>query len=451
MTSEGKSREFRKIAQPLGTLYALEAILAVTCFTLYKSSAPNTETTFSMINLMAILSAFASVLLFGYLLIRYRTAYRSLALAATISFVSLAFAFLAAEMVVRLVARSSDGGTTIANVTLRPTWAEVVDRSRTLIHSNTTYFVYDPDLGWIVGRNRVSADGMYASSMEGVRSAKPGIAFADMHASQRVALIGDSNAFSLEVPFEDSLGNRLGESLGDRVQVLNFGVDGYGIDQTYLRYERDVHAWKPNVVLIVFIQHDLMRTMAVYPFVSFGWAGYLVKPRFDLERDRLEIINRPLPGPDEILGAAGPGKLHHIEYDPGYVNSDWAWRFDRGPMLLRLLTSMSPPWPHQTARGNADTVALNAKLFQTMYASIERDGAKPFLVYLPQLTGDDTVARNTLVASGLPYSDMTDCVVRVPEDLRRVPSGHHYSGRGNQAIADCISPAIRCALASTCR
>jgi len=86
---------------------------------------------------------------------------------------------------------------------------------------------------------------MYFSSVEGIRSAGPDVRFAHRSARRRVALIGDSNAFSFEVPFEESWGHHLQQLLGADAQVLNFGVDGYGIDQIYLRYRRDVRPWKP--------------------------------------------------------------------------------------------------------------------------------------------------------------------------------------------------------------
>ena len=126
---------------------------------------------------------------------------------------------------------------------------------------------------------------------------------ADENPRFRIALIGDSHAFSFEVPFEDSWGYHLQRLLGDGTQVLNFGVDGYGIDQAYLRYQRDVRPWKPKVVVIGFAGHDLWRALAVYPFVSFRWPGYLVKPRFAIEKEGLKLLNAPLPTPAEILGA----------------------------------------------------------------------------------------------------------------------------------------------------
>jgi hypothetical protein len=451
-----KPRDLGNIVQPLVTLYALEATIVVTCYALYKASAPNAGTSISGFAIVALAGALSSIAIAAFLIVRHRRAYRSLAVAAVISLVSTVLALSIAESVVRVLARSDDNGTTIANLALRPTWPEVVEHNRRLIqrdgsNSKNTYFVYDPDLGWVVGPSRQGADGLYASSTEGIRSAKPGISFADTPAKDRVALIGDSNAFSLEVPFEDSLGSDLAELLGDDVQVLNFGVDGYGIDQIYLRYQRDVRSWKPKVVLVVFIEHDLMRTMAVYPFISFGWSGYLVKPRFDIKDDQLEIINRPLPTPEAILHAAAPSELSNIEYDPGYMNADWSWRFDRGPMLLRLLTSLSPRWPNQPPLGHADTVALNERLLRELIGAIERDGAEPLLVLLPRWSGSDDLAKTTLGALRHPYLDMRACLLQVPEEKRRVPSGAHYTKEGNQAIAQCALASVECALGRACK
>lgn len=61
----------------------------------------------------------------------------------------------------------------------------------------------------------------------------------------------------------------LERSLGSNATVLNLGVDGFGVDQTVLRYERDAWAWKPDVAILGLIDHDLLRTLSVYSFVTF--------------------------------------------------------------------------------------------------------------------------------------------------------------------------------------
>jgi hypothetical protein len=247
------------------------------------------------------------------------------------------------------------------------------------------------------------------------------------------------------VPFEDSWGHHLQQLLGHEVQVLNFGVDGYGIDQMYLRYQRDVRPWKPEVVGIGFDGHDFRRTMAVYPFVSFHWPGYLVKPRFVVEQGDLKLLNLPLPAPDEILSAAEVHQLPFIEYDLGYGTVDWRWRFERGPLLLRFLTSLSPRRPVTDPRVSDEaTQVVNSRLLGELAKSIEDSGAVPFLVLFTE--SGHPLAEATLARARLPFMAASECVADVPADRRRVPSGHHYTGPANRAIARCTAEVVEVGL-----
>ncbi len=376
---------------------------------------------------------------------------RAVAVALTTNLLTGAIAFLLLETTVRIAGRRTDQGLVVGSLNIQPTWPELVAQSGKLFAGatwatwDTSYFVYDRELGWSVGPNRRSRNGLYFSSLEGIRSAGPNVRMADIDARFRVALIGDSNAFSFEVPYEDSWGYHLQRILGDDVQVLNFGVDGYGLDQTYLRYLRDVRPWKPQVVLIGFVEHDLTRAMVVYPFVSFGWPGYLVKPRFVVENNDLKLLNVPLPTPREILGMNRIEQLPFVEYDLGFTTTDWSWRFNRAPLLFRFLTSAFPrsvrsgPYVSEEAK-----TALNSRLLAEIFRSIEQAGAVPLLVYMSQ--SSDTLVHETLAGAHVPYLAMARCVAQVPADRRRVPSGHHYTGVANEAIARCTAPAVERAL-----
>jgi len=442
-------RAFSDASRRLLGLFAVEAGALVTLFGLYK--AGDVRSLFTTKFAVLAITGVGLIALGIARVLQHPVPRRAFGIAVVANVVSVALAVGAAEIALRALARTTMEGTTIGNVAIRPTWSELVEQVRTMPPSDQTFFTYDAELGWTVGPNRHGGDGLYYSSVEGIRSAKPDVSYAAETPKYRVALIGDSNAFSLEVSFEDSWGYQLGRVLGSEVQVLNFGVDGYGIDQIYLRYLRDVRPWHPRVVVVGFIQHDLMRSMAVYPFVSLGWPRYLTKPRFDLSDGGMVIVNRPLPTPAEIARATAPADLPFIAYDPGFVDQEWEWRFDRGPVLLRFVTSLSPRWPHTPPLGRADTQALNSRLLNELVGAIERDGARPMLVYLPHWIGSDELALSTLQRSGLPYRNMTECLTDVPADQRRVPSGGHYTGIANTALAECVAPEVRCGLAaSTC-
>jgi hypothetical protein len=370
----------------------------------------------------------------------------------TTNLLSVLMALLLAETVVRLAAKQTENGIAVGSVNVRPTWPELVAQSRRVLGDiaswggRPSFFIFDPELGWTVGRNRQSSDGLYFSSFEGIRSPGPNIRMADERPRFRVALIGDSNAFSLEVPFEESWGYYLQRLLGNDVQILNFGVDGYGIDQTYLRYLRDVRPWKPDVVVVGFVPHDFVRTMAVYPFISMRWPGFLVKPRFVINSNEITLLNSHLPTPDKILGTRNVQDLPFVTYDVGYANSDWRWRFERGPMTLRVLTSVFPRWP-KANRDVSDEAAkrLNSRLLAELRHEIEATGAQTLFVLM---SGTSTgMAGDILAESHIPFMEMNPCVAKIPLSQRRVSSGYHYSGIGNHAIAECTAPGIERMLA----
>jgi len=446
---------YEHAAHILISLYLVQAAIAVILLGIYKTPVYD-RGLLSTRGGIAVLIGVVALVAAGWLLIRRSVASgssfgRAFGLGLTANFLSGIAALLLLEATIRLVAKGSQDQILIGSVIVRPSWPELRIRSRSffagLAHwddRDTSYFVYDRELGWTVGPNRKSKNGLYFSSIEGIRSGRPNVRMADQSPGFRVALIGDSNAFSFEVPFEQSWGYQLQQLLGDDVQVLNFGVDGYGIDQTYLRFQRDVRPWNPQVVLIGFIAHDLKRTMAVYPFVSFEWPGYLVKPRFAMENGEPTLLNVPLPTPEEIFNSNEIQSLPFIEYDLGYGSAEWYWRFDHGPLLLRYLTSTVPRWSVADPQVSEEaSIALNSALLTRLVKSVERTGAVPLLV---ALSPSNTLMREAVARAGVAVMDGTKCLLDVPANLRQMPSGTHYTGLANQAIARCTAPVVDLAL-----
>lgn len=393
---------------------------------------------------------------------------RSLALGLAVNAWSLLLALGLAEAIVRSVAVRMPAGISVSGVQLLATWPELVARSGAAIAGvspsgtwDESFLVSDRDLGWSLGRGRHDRSGRYASSQEGIRSSEPAVRYGDRKARFRVALLGDSNAFSLEVPFEATWGAQLEQMLGPDAQVLNFGVDGYGVDQMVLRYQRDVRPWHPNVVLVGFIGDDLVRSMAVYPFITFEWPGFVVKPRFALEDGKLRLLNSPLPLPEEVLSAKRMSDLPFIEHDLGYQTKDWRWRPRWTPMLARLLISRSPHWleggPLVSFEATAD---LNRELLRSLQESIERDGAAAIFVEMVDLgsralAGDwqhrapeGGLVAQTLAGTQIQLVDLAPCLEKVPRAERRVPSGYHFTGAGNRAVASCTAGPVANALAT---
>ena len=360
------------------------------------------------------------------------------------------------EAVVRIWSEKTSHGMVFAGTRLLPyAWDDVVERNRRLLEASparTAYFVADALLGWTVGPGRRSPDGLYASSVEGVRSARAGVSYATRTPSHRVALVGDSYTFALEVPFEQSWGHALEGRLGPGAQVLNFGVDGYGVDQAYLRYLRDVRPWRPDVVVFGFIDHDLYRTMSVYTFLTFPeWEYPFAKPRFVVNAGKLELLNEPVPSPEQILSYRSVADLPFVNHEPGYHASQWEASLIHRSYLARFLVSRFPRWPRPRAEVAGDVVkSVNIEILDLFARTARREGTVPLVVYFPSrgdFQGDNRDIKDAVVEEllgrGLEYLDLTRCLRKVEQEARFIAGRPHYSQHGNAAVAGCLSSTLQ--------
>jgi hypothetical protein len=360
-------------------------------------------------------------------------------------------AFTTAEFVIRMFSVSTPEGPMFVNTLLLPrSWENVVARSQAILAKASvqgSYLVYDNRLGWTVGHSRRSENGLYFSSLEGIRSPRIGMAFTGAPAERRIAVVGDSFTFGLEVKYEDTWGHRLELILGDGTQVLNFGVDGYGVDQAYLRYERDVLPWRPDIVILGIINDDLRRTMGVYGFLSFPVAEIpFPKPRFVMRGHTLALLNLPLPTPDSIFAKHSITELPFIEHDASFHRIEWQWRFYDYAYSIRFLLSRFPRWPVLGPNVSDEALrSVNGELFRSFIRLAHRTGSTPIVVYLPSrsdfVPGLTGVAKEVLRANRIPYLDMTGCVSNVTPTERFLKG--HYSPVTNAAVAKCLRDSIR--------
>jgi hypothetical protein len=372
----------------------------------------------------------------------------SLAVPLAVNLLSVALVAGLAEVAVRLGTVSTIQGPVFARTVLLPyQWEDVAARGRALladVEAGRTYLVPDAELGWTIGASRRSTDynrtgveellvqrgappprrsaaadaAIYVSSVEGLRSPRPDLSFASVPARRRIAVVGDSFTFGLEVTYDEAWPAQLERLLGDGVQVLNFGVDGYGVDQAYLRYRRDVEAWKPEIVVLGMIDDDVRRTMCVYAFLCFpGFGMPFGKPRLVADARGLTPLNVPLPPPATLFAKRAitelPGLLFDGAYDP----------------VERV---------------------LNGEIARAFIRLARERGARPIVVYFPSRrwpsSGTATPAREALTAAHINFLDMTPCADTVPADARFVAL--HYSPATNAAIARCLHAALTSAFES---
>jgi len=133
---------------------------------------------------------------------------------------------------------------------------------------------HDPVLGWD------SANG-------GIRvrtSARPSAQSSE--ALMAIAL-GDSFVFGNDVGADENFSALLDRH--PRLQVLNMGVPGYGIDQSYLKYQHRGSAYAPDIVLFGIYVADYERSTVA--FTAFA------KPLFVEREADIVLGNQPVPDP----------------------------------------------------------------------------------------------------------------------------------------------------------
>jgi hypothetical protein len=382
----------------------------------------------------------------------------------TMNVVTLLLILITSEVALRIVVRSSPEGERLGSTVLKPkNWETVSSHHRQVLNQTAgflSYLVYDDLIGWTVGPHRRSTTGRhspvpYWSSSEGIRAPHEGVSFAQLGGRTRIALVGDSFAFGDEVTYEDTWGDRLEKALGSEFQVLNFGVTAYGVDQAYLRYEKDARTWNPKIAILGFISDDLERTMRIYGFLAFpGWDIPFSKPRFIMRDEVLGRMNVPPLRPDAVFSRQSISDLPLLGYDRSYRESDWQERLYHLSYLARLFVSRFPPWsagsPHISDEA---LVTVNAAILKMFVRSTEQAGTIPLLVYFPTKQELDNASapmpagKRVLQQVGLAYADTTSCLLNVNPADRFVPSGRHYSPQGNAAVAYCLVNVVRQALA----
>jgi hypothetical protein len=179
-------------------------------------------------------------------------------------------------------------GLRVARVEGYPKIGDFADSAPTGFHTS------DPNLGWklkpgVSGEWKGEGSSFVQVNSEGLRDrehtkAKP-------PNTLRVAVLGDSFTEAIHVPVEQTFWSKLERKLGNceavkgrkNVEVINFGVQGYGTAQELIMLRKKVWDYNPDIVVLAFfigndvinnspkLEYDLYR-----PFFAYDASGKLV-------------------------------------------------------------------------------------------------------------------------------------------------------------------------------
>ncbi len=168
-------------------------------------------------------------------------------------------------------------------------WA-VKTRSRPVV-AERAYTEYDSELGW-VSRKGVQIEDFYgpgralSTNSRGFRGTRE---VSDLVPEGRIRVVcsGDSFTLGYGVGDRDTWCARL-EEIDPRLETVNMGQGGYGIDQAFLWYQRESAQLEHDIQLFGFIHEDFLR-MGSDRFAGYG------KPVLALRGEELVVENVPVP------------------------------------------------------------------------------------------------------------------------------------------------------------
>ena len=333
----------------------------------------------------------------------------------------------------------------------------------------------DPALGWLYRPGYISdSDHITDQGLRGFRSyaREPGDAL-------RVASFGDSFVYGTEVSTSEAWGHVL-EQVAPGVELLNYGVGGYGMDQAYLRYLRQGTELSPDFVLMGFTPVNLGRLVNVYRRFLSSSEFPLVKPRFqEAEGGRLSRL--PVPLQDTLAFRQLQHDMRLLrrigEDDWWYRPEVWANPFHDLSITLRLVSGL---WTRVDRRYiNADrpvsgddglfrpeseAFRIQTALVDSAVVRIRDDGALPFVLLLPdrgvleaRMSGGEASWDPLIEAlrrSEVPILDGTEAFLQGPVAAEDVPAwfapGGHYSPEGNRLLAQWLADALLREVADAC-
>jgi hypothetical protein len=357
------------------------------------------------------------------------------------------------------VRRDADGQEWVRTLRLRPYRLPLGQIGETLAHlqEGTSFLAYDSGLGWAPRPGARSPDGMSRVDLGGIRSdgetplaPRPGVL--------RIAIFGDSFTFGDEVRQDETWGAALERALAARgvaAEVLNFGVNAYGMDQAYLRWRACGQSYHPAVVLLGFQPEDVLRNLNVFrPLYFMGSEVPLSKPRFIVRDGALTTVNVPAILPDRMLGAlaaiAAEPLLEHERFFTAFEHRWWM----RNKTAALVATLLADVW---TSPFHLDDEAhdLAKRIVAAFAHDVHAPGAAFLIVHLPRR--EDLA---TLHASGaLWYGDLLreldqrhtvahpETAITRLDDSMFAPRGH-YAPALNRLVGEAlVEPVLRAAQA----
>ncbi|MEM7309312.1 MAG: SGNH/GDSL hydrolase family protein [Planctomycetota bacterium] len=299
---------------------------------------------------------------------------------------------------------------------------------------------YDPDLGWS-HRASVHVGDLYGkhraltTNARGFRATEE---YTDEVPEGRYRVICAGDSFTLGYGVDDAATYEAElEAQEPRLQAVNMGQGGYGVDQAYLWYKRDGVRLDADLVLFVFIAPDFERMLDA------RFNGQYSKPLLRAVDGELQVDNVPVPNDFD----AGGGQRAKLLFE----------RIALGELLRRATRPNRVEQAMQVAGSPLPFREPAQLMLADLAQTCTSQGSELVLVQLPLLDPlagrpEEVSAWISDVAAELevPFVDLSPDFRALPPaeaELYYQPDGH-FNALGNRLVAERLLVHLRRVLPS---
>lgn len=286
---------------------------------------------------------------------------------------------------------------------------------------------YDEEIGWInlpnVHIEDLYGNGRYLTTNSQMFRNDKDFTASIPSGKVRIICSGDSYTLGHGVSNDNTWCEKL-TTINDRIESVNMGQGGYGIDQAYLWYMRNSNKLDHDIHIFAFITADFMR-MQTGDFRGYG------KPLLKLQDGTLVNINKPVPKRSYLIP-----KLAIIKTQLMQLHS------------VQLLKKRFSPRRsgNISDQYNDEVKRVSLKIYENLYQVNQLKNSILVLVYLP--TPSDHAAKtsdplrklikNEAARNGWIFIDLVEEFRKYPAERVSTLYRGHFNELGNAYVTDAL-------------
>lgn len=200
----------------------------------------------------------------------------------------------------------------------------------------------------------------------------------------RIALIGDSVVEAAQVKPDEVLNIQMEKMLAasgrKNVEVMAFGVEGIGTTQELLLYNQKVRQFHPDIVLLLFVDNDVMNNSSTIQPRTYGVHTWYA-PYYNLGPDGQLVLQPVQP---KFLGAFGTFLENH-SLAVYYLEHIWE-RADIGSGKWEGIPLIWGTYGDPPDEEWSQAWLITEKVLKKMQDTVEADGAKFVVIKAPSFS-----------------------------------------------------------------